>query len=109
MRWAHSWARRRDSTSVAASAHTWVSASSGSGSTSAHRPSLTNFTPSMSTTSALVVRCMISRITVPLRSHGVTTVSCTTWVTGSASTTDDSGRSTTASRSRSLASVIAAS
>ena len=63
----------------------------------------------MSSVSREPARSTISRITVPLRSHGVTMVSWTTWVLGSPATTCDSGRSTAASRSSSFTSVTAAS
>jgi hypothetical protein len=71
-------ATRAQASSEAASAHTCVSASSGSGSTNAQRSPSMIFTPSISETSRVPARSITSRITVPLRSQGVTTVSCTT-------------------------------
>ena len=92
-----------------ASARTWVTVSSGSGSTSTHPSSRRIFTPSISSTESGGTRSTSSRITAPLRSQGVGTDSWAMWTAGSSRTSADRGRSERASRSSSLASVALAS
>src|SRR5262249_30941528 len=100
IRCTYSWAARRVAGSPPASPHRGGSASSGSGGTRAHRSESFPSPPSMSSPARPPTRSTISRITVPLRSHGVTIVSCATCTGGIDWSTPHSGGAAAAGRSR---------
>jgi hypothetical protein len=109
MRRAYSWASRLASRSLWPSAQTWLTGSSGSGSTSAQPPSCSTLTPSTRTSSWSFNRSTNRRITVPFCSQGVTTVSWARWTRGSSATIFDRRRSEPARSPRSLTNAAVAS
>src|SRR5829696_5864393 len=101
-------ARRRASPPEPASAHTWVTGSSGSGRARTQPSTASSLTPSMRTSSP--VACSMSwRMTPPFCSHGVDTRSWATWARGRPATTFDRGVPVLASSSSSLAKATMAS
>jgi len=104
------WAARAEApSSVGASAQTWVTGSSGSGRTRAQPPGSRTFTPSTNTVSRSASCSIRTRITRPLLSHGVGTLTWATCTLGNERTSLDSGSPVAPNISTNMTSVAAAS